>query len=116
MKLKKIISALMTALTFYGTMNVAASTEIAEAKTTKVYKSHLSKANQKAKNWIAYHESRGSYHARNGRYIGRYQLSASYLHGNYSKANQEKTADHYVHARYGSWVNAKHHWKTYGWY
>ena len=49
MRLKKIIIALMTALTFYGTMNVAASTEIAEAKATKVYKSNLSKANQKAK-------------------------------------------------------------------
>ncbi len=64
MKLKKIIIALMTALTFYGTMDVAATAEIADAKTTKVYKSHLSKANQKAKNWIAYHESRGSYHAK----------------------------------------------------
>lgn len=47
MRLKKIIIALMTALTFYGTMNVAASTEIAEAKTTKVYKSNLSKQTKK---------------------------------------------------------------------
>lgn len=116
MKFRKFVMALMTALTFYGTFDVAATTEIASAKTTKVYKSNLSKANQKAKSWIAYHESRGSYHARNGRYVGKYQLSSSYLHGDYSKNNQEKAADHYVKARYGSWVNAKKHWKAYGWY
>ncbi|GHP14868.1 hypothetical protein YK48G_22930 [Lentilactobacillus fungorum] len=116
MKFKKIVMALMVALTFYGTFDVAATTEIASAKTTKVYKSNLSKANQKAKAWIAYHESRGSYTARNGRYVGKYQLSSSYLHGDYSKNNQEKAADHYVSARYGSWVNAKKHWKAYGWY
>ena len=33
-------------------------------------------------------ESGGSYSARNGQYIGKYQLSASYLNGDYSAANQ----------------------------
>lgn len=116
MNFKKLIVVLMSALTLYGTVNVAATPEIVDASTTKVYKSNLSKANLAAKKWIAFHESRGSYHARNGRYVGRYQLSSSYLHGDYSKGNQEKTADHYVKARYGSWVNAKKHWKAYGWY
>ncbi|GAF36986.1 hypothetical protein [Lentilactobacillus farraginis] len=116
MSLKKSIVTLMTALTMFGTFQVAATQEIANAQTTSTYTSHLSKANLAAKKWIAYHESRGSYTARNGQYIGRYQLSSSYLHGDYSKANQEKTADRYVKARYGSWVNAKHHWKAYGWY
>ncbi len=116
MKLKTFFVTLMTALTLFGTVQVAATQETASASTTAVYTSKLSKANQAAKNWIAYHESRGSYTARNGRYVGRYQLTSSYLHGDYSKANQEKTADHYVSARYGSWVNAKRHWKAYGWY
>ncbi|TAR41494.1 transglycosylase, partial [Lactiplantibacillus plantarum] len=37
-----------------------------------------------AKAWIAGKESGGSYSARNGQYIGKYQLSASYLNGDYS--------------------------------
>lgn len=119
MNLKKSIVTLMMALTMFGTFQVAATQEIANAQTTSTsatYKSNLSKANLAAKKWIAYHESRGSYSARNGQYVGRYQLSSSYLYGDYSKANQEKTADRYVKARYGSWVSAKHHWQAYGWY
>lgn len=41
---------------------------------------------------IAQRESSGSYDATNGQYIGRYQLSASYLNGDYSPANQERVA------------------------
>ncbi|TAS81832.1 transglycosylase, partial [Lactiplantibacillus plantarum] len=37
-----------------------------------------------AKAWIAGKESGGSYSARNGQYFGKYQLSASYLNGDYS--------------------------------
>lgn len=69
-----------------------------------------------AKAWIANHESGGSYSARNGQYIGKYQLAASYLHGNYSAANQERVANQYVKARYGSWTNAMHHWQANGSY
>ncbi|EHL99746.1 aggregation promoting factor surface protein [Lentilactobacillus parafarraginis] len=119
MSLKKAIIAIMTTLTLFGAFQAATTEETANAQTTsvtKTYKSNLSKANLAAKKWIAFHESRGSYTARNGRYVGRYQLSSSYLHGDYSKANQEKTADRYVKARYGSWVNAKKHWRAYGWY
>ena len=49
-------------------------------------------ASSDAKEWIAQRESSGSYDATNGQYIGRYQLSASYLNGDYSPANQERVA------------------------
>lgn len=48
--------------------------------------------------------------------IGKYQLSSSYLHGDYSKANQEATANRYVKGRYGSWKNAKSFWEQHHWY
>ncbi|USS90378.1 LysM peptidoglycan-binding domain-containing protein [Fructilactobacillus carniphilus] len=55
---------------------------------------------------IAAVESGGSYTARNGQYIGKYQLSASYLNGDYSPANQERVARQYAISRYGSIANA----------
>ena len=76
----------------------------------------LSSSEQAAKNWIAQRESGGSYTATNGQYIGKYQLSSSYLNGDYSAANQERVADQYVHDRYGSWQNAQQHWVSQGWY
>lgn len=69
-----------------------------------------------AKEWIAQKESSGSYDATNGQYIGRYQLSASYLNGDYSPENQERVADQYVAGRYGSWENAQAFWLSNGWY
>jgi LysM repeat protein len=69
-----------------------------------------------AKEWIAQKESSGSYSATNGRYIGRYQLDASYLNGDYSEANQERVADSYVAGRYGSWEAAQAFWMANGWY
>ncbi|KRL94436.1 LysM peptidoglycan-binding domain-containing protein [Levilactobacillus hammesii] len=69
-----------------------------------------------AKAWIANKESGGSYSARNGQYVGKYQLSASYLNGDYSAANQEKVANNYVSSRYGSWSAAKAFWQANGWY
>lgn len=77
---------------------------------------NLSGSEAEAKAWIAQHESGGNYNAQNGQYIGKYQLSASYLNGDYSPANQEKVANQYVAQRYGSWVNAKAHWMANGWY
>ena len=73
-------------------------------------------ASSDAKEWIAQRESSGSYDATNGQYIGRYQLSASYLNGDYSPANQERVADQYVAGRYGSWDAAKSFWLANGWY
>lgn len=73
-------------------------------------------AEASAKAWIAMRESGNNYNARNGQYIGKYQLSAAYLGGNYSPTNQERVADNYVKSRYGSWVNAKNFWLRNGWY
>jgi hypothetical protein len=80
------------------------------------YTSNASGSDASAKAWIANRESGGSYGANNGQYVGKYQLSASYLHGDYSAANQEKAADSYVNSRYGSWSAAKSFWQANGWY
>ena len=69
-----------------------------------------------AKAWIAGRESGGSYSASNGQYVGKYQLSKSYLNGDYSAANQERVANQSVHSLYGSWTAAKAHWEENGWY
>ena len=78
--------------------------------------STVSGSEAEAKEWIAQKESGGSYTATNGRYIGRYQLTDSYLNGDYSAENQERVADAYVAARYGSWTAAKNFWLNNGWY
>lgn len=75
-----------------------------------------SSAEASARAWIVQRESGGDYNARNGKYIGKYQLDKSYLNGDYSPANQEKTAERYVKQRYGSWVNAQKHWQMHNWY
>ena len=75
-----------------------------------------SSAEASARAWIVQRESGGDYNACNGKYIGKYQLDKSYLNGDYSPANQEKTAERYVKQRYGSWVNAQKHWQTHNWY
>ena len=80
------------------------------------YSSSVSGNDAAAKAWIAQHESSDNYNARNGQYIGKYQLSASYLNGDYSPANQERVADQYVAQRYGSWTNAQRFWEANGWY
>ena len=76
----------------------------------------VSGSEAEAKEWIAQKESGGSYTATNGRYIGRYQLTDSYLNGDYSAENQERVADAYVAERYGSWTAAKNFWLNNGWY
>lgn len=73
-------------------------------------------AEASAKTWIANVESGGSYTAQNGRYYGKYQLTNSYLGGDYSPENQERVADNYVANRYGSWQAAKSFWLANGWY
>ena len=86
----------------------------AESNTAAV--STVSGSEAEAKEWIAQKESGGSYTATNGRYIGRYQLTDSYLNGDYSAENQERVADAYVAGRYGSWTAAKNFWLNNGWY
>lgn len=80
------------------------------------YYGRLSPAERAAKIWIAERESSLSYSARNGQNYGRFQLNISYLHGNYSHVNQERTADRYVKDRYGSWAAAKRFWLAHHWY
>lgn len=69
-----------------------------------------------AKAWIAFKESTNNYNATNGKYIGKYQLTNTYLNGDYSPENQERVADEYVNSRYGSWTAAKEFWLQNGWY
>ena len=90
-----------------------ASTPAAE---TSAPAATVSGSEAEAKEWIAQKESGGSYTATNGRYIGRYQLTDSYLNGDYSAENQERVADAYVAGRYGSWTAAKNFWLNNGWY
>lgn len=84
--------------------------------TTTTYTSTVSGDEASAKAWIANKESGGSYTAQNGQYYGKYQLSSSYLNGDYSAANQERVADNYVASRYGSWTAAQQFWQSHGWY
>ena len=88
---------------------VQATTQIKHQKT------YAANSNGSA-NYIASRESGGSYSARNGQYIGKYQLSASYLHGDYSPANQERVARQYAISRYGSWQAAANFHRTHGWW
>ena len=92
----------------------APATPAAESNTAAA--STVSGSEAEAKEWIAQKESGGSYTATNGRYIGRYQLTDSYLNGDYSAENQERVADAYVAGRYGSWSAAKNFWLNNGWY
>lgn len=88
----------------------------AAATPTQGYTSNVGGNDAAAKAWIAARESGGNYGARNGQYVGKYQLSASYLNGDYSAANQERVADQYVASRYGSWSGAQAFWQSHGWY
>ena len=94
----------------------AAATPTPAAESTPAPAATVSGSEAEAKEWIAQKESGGSYTATNGRYIGRYQLTDSYLNGDYSAENQERVADAYVAGRYGSWTAAKNFWLNNGWY
>ena len=89
---------------------------VSETVVEETVASTVSGSEAEAKEWIAQKESGGSYTATNGRYIGRYQLTDSYLNGDYSAENQERVADAYVAGRYGSWSAAKNFWLNNGWY
>ena len=100
------------------TQNNTAQTQSTQTKPTQSTNTTQAATsnNSSAKAWIAGHESGGSYTAQNGQYYGKYQLSSSYLNGDYSPAHQEQVADQYVQSRYGSWDAAKAHWLNNGWY
>lgn len=97
------------------TVESTGSSSSSESKVSAVGTGESS-AEASTRAWIVQRESGGDYNARNGKYIGKYQLDRSYLNGDYSPANQEKTAERYVKQRYGSWVNAQKHWQTHNWY
>ncbi|MGP4117510.1 transglycosylase [Levilactobacillus zymae] len=107
-----------TSLGTQATVTAQAATKLTakQKKQIAAINASLSKKQKAAKKWIAYHESRYSYTARNGNCYGRYQLLKSYLHGNYSAVNQEKTANQYVAGRYGTWTKAKKFWQSHHWY
>lgn len=90
--------------------------QVQNVKPQTNYQSNVGGDEAAAKNWIMSKESGGNYNARNGRYVGAFQLDSSYLNGDYSEANQNRVADQYVHDRYGSWTNAQAHWQNTGWY
>ena len=87
------------------------SDENKDAKTPE-----LSSSEQAAKEWIAQHESGGSYTAQNGVHYGRYQLDLAYLGGDLSPEHQEEVAKQYMQNRYGSWQAAQAHWIANGWW
>ena len=114
--------ATLPAATSQNTTSQAATSQAPAQQQTSApaasasYNSGVSGNDAAAKAWIAGRESGGNYGARNGQYVGKYQLSASYLNGDYSAANQERVADQYVASRYGSWSAAQSFWQSHGWY
>ena len=104
------------AATTYEAPAAPATPAAPAAESNTAATSTVSGSEAEAKEWIAQKESGGSYTATNGRYIGRYQLTDSYLNGDYSAENQERVADAYVAERYGSWTAAKNFWLNNGWY
>ena len=104
------------ATTTYEAPAAPATPAAPAAESNTAATSTVSGSEAEAKEWIAQKESGGSYTATNGRYIGRYQLTDSYLNGDYSAENQERVADAYVAGRYGSWTAAKNFSLNNGWY
>ena len=104
------------ATTTYEAPAAPATPAAPAAESNTAATSTVSGSEAEAKEWIAQKESGGSYTATNGRYIGRYQLTDSYLNGDYSAENQERVADAYVAGRYGSWSAAKNFWLNNGGY
>lgn len=99
-----------------STSNYTSAPAVNNNTSTSNYSSNVSGSEAEAKAWIAQRESGGNYGARNGQYVGKYQLSSAYLNGDYSPANQERAADQYVQQRYGGWSQAKSFWETNGFY
>ena len=66
--------------------------------------------------YIAWRESGADYDARNGRYIGKYQMDESRLDGDWSPEHQEEVAEQYMLDRYGSWEAAREFWDSHGWW
>lgn len=73
-------------------------------------------ADSSAAQQIMMAESSGNPNAQNGRYRGLFQLDESYLHGDYSVANQKRVFVQYCNQRYGSVENALAFRQAHNWY
>lgn len=73
-------------------------------------------ADSSAAQQIMMAESSGNPNARNGRYVGLFQLDSSYLNGDYSVANQKRVFVQYCNQRYGSVENALAFRQAHNWY
>lgn len=111
-KLPRLYAGAAQPVSSQESLSVPAPVQITESYATP----QLQVDDASAKEWIAQKESGGSYTAQNGIFYGRYQLTNTYLNGDYSPENQERVADAYVENRYGSWSNAYQFWITNGWY
>lgn len=92
------------------TTNTQQSTPVA----TPAHSSNLD--DNAAANAIGAAESGNSYSAMNGRYVGRWQLDASYLNGDYSPDNQDRVFQQYCNQRYGGISQALAFRQSHGWY
>ena len=92
------------------------SQEVSQNNNQVSQSSQTTTSGPSAENKIAQAESGGSWTAQNGQYYGKYQLDSSYLHGNYSPANQEKVFHQYCNQRYGSVQSALSFRESHGWY
>lgn len=92
------------------------NTQVAQSQTQATTSNQGGSNLGSAAEQIAQAESGGDYNARNGQYVGRYQLSASYLNGDYSPANQDRVFLQYCNQRYGSVENALAFRQSHGWY
>ena len=90
--------------------------EVSQNNNQTSQSSQITTNGSSAENQIAQAESGGSWTAQNGRYYGKFQLDSSYLHGDYSPANQEKVFHQYCNQRYGSVQNALSFRESHGWY
>jgi len=92
------------------------SQEVSQNNNQASQSSQTTTSGSYAENQIAQAESGGSWTAQNSRYYGKFQLDSSYLHGDYSPANQEKVFHQYCNQRYGSVQNALSFRESHGWY
>ena len=92
------------------------SQEVSQNNNQTPQSSQTTTSGSSAEDQIAQAESGGSWIAQNSRYYGKFQLDSSYLHGDYSPANQEKVFHQYCNQRYGSVQNALSFRESHGWY
>lgn len=69
---------------------VETSTYSTQSESNQTTDTNLSSSEAAAKEEIAQRESSGSYTAQNGQYYGRYQLSSSYLNGDFLLRTKKK--------------------------